>query len=1202
MDIQSMYSFNLNSLMGMSNDGIAQQIQDLQQRASNYQDPSGVNLDTRYTTQISSTQQSNDNIDQGIALLNAGDDALSQIQNSLTSIRDLVVQANDPTKTPSDIYSLQQEINSQLDSVNSLINNTFYNGMKVFDTSGDNILSNTFSSSNNGVATPDSLYTDTNWSQTVSVTQLAQGMQVSGDAQTSETTALGYSGSFLVNGVTINVTDTMSLDNIRDTINLANTGVTASITNNQLVLTSNTTGVNSAITASDVKINSTPISNSTNTSVASIDTVTDTSDWSHTVDVTQMAANEQVRSDTQSSSTNALNLSGTFAINGVNFNVTDNMSLTDIQNLINGTSAGVTASISNNQLFITSNTTGASGAFSLSDLTNPNDSTTSSNQNVASITSLNSNTDWSHTVTVSNLAYSTEQAQSVDLNFKTDQTNQLTTISGNSGFSWTGSALQGTGAMISGDNAALVNGTSNWNSQGRSGAVSVATDWKASLYLNYKDSNNYVEAQVDTFGQNLFLTKVVNGVRSDQAVHVNTVSDRSVYYQLSASSDGNGNYNAILSDAGGVVLGNVNASGWTDADQLKGSMGVEANGRGQEPLLTDLHVYGTVTTNHVANYSVDGVNYTSSTNTINIGTGGTNDATIQLGGAGTTTVSNVHTNSVLQNLGIVNTITPSGATNTTSSVATVASINSNTDWSHSVVVTQTAGNTVTNNSINMNFSTNQTNQFASGSSTFTYNGSYISSTNTTSESRGYLNTTSWDSARTMSADVKTDNYGGVNLNYVDSNNYVAAEITTSGGEKFLNIKKMVNGVLSNQSVKYTFDPSKFYTVSITSDGKGNYTASAKDASTGNLVAQVSASGWTDATNMGGKMAVYGKTNGAGLSFDNITASGTTTTAHGAIYSVDGISYTSSTNTVNIGTSGSNDATINLKAVGTTTISSNKTTETAKNIVKNAQDTLYSVDGVNYSTSNNQVQLKSGTGNTQATIQLNGTGSTVVSTKTPKSIVLQQLGILNTSETFKNINNTGKDANYSINGTQYTSHTNQNLLLSSDGRTYGTFDIKGIGTTTIQNQVNTSSSNLTGLKLHSGWSENNKSIMGLTQISKALLGLEKLRTNLTNGTEMIDSANSIINVKRSFISGELGRLTSMESYNNTLLQQLTNNQTQIQQTMDAKLQSRQAKQQLVQQNASYVQSILLQQMNMNLSLLQNLLSKDPSTNTSGNSLF
>lgn len=91
----------------------------------------------------------------------------------------------------------------------------------------------------------------------LAVSQLAQAHKIATSAQTDATTALGLSGTFLLNGKAVSVTANDSLTSIATKINEAGAGVTASIINGGsgntfLTLTANKTGASRAITLSDV--------------------------------------------------------------------------------------------------------------------------------------------------------------------------------------------------------------------------------------------------------------------------------------------------------------------------------------------------------------------------------------------------------------------------------------------------------------------------------------------------------------------------------------------------------------------------------------------------------------------------------------------------------------------------------------------------------------------------------------------------------------------------------------------------------------------------------------------------------------------------------------------------------------------------------------------------------------------------------------
>ncbi|SMB93905.1 flagellar hook-associated protein 2 [Thermanaeromonas toyohensis ToBE] len=90
----------------------------------------------------------------------------------------------------------------------------------------------------------------------ITVTQLAQAQSVASSAYTDPTTALNLSGTFSINGKSITVTTSDSLNSIRDKINAAGAGVTATVVLQQtgsyrLVITSQTTGTAGAINFAD---------------------------------------------------------------------------------------------------------------------------------------------------------------------------------------------------------------------------------------------------------------------------------------------------------------------------------------------------------------------------------------------------------------------------------------------------------------------------------------------------------------------------------------------------------------------------------------------------------------------------------------------------------------------------------------------------------------------------------------------------------------------------------------------------------------------------------------------------------------------------------------------------------------------------------------------------------------------------------------
>ena len=115
----------------------------------------------------------------------------------------------------------------------------------------------TATSSNSAVATISAAAGAVSSTYALAVSKLAQAHKVSSTAQSDATTALGYSGSFVVNGKGITVASTDSLSNIAQNINEANAGVTASIINGgagntYLTISASTTGAASEVQLANV--------------------------------------------------------------------------------------------------------------------------------------------------------------------------------------------------------------------------------------------------------------------------------------------------------------------------------------------------------------------------------------------------------------------------------------------------------------------------------------------------------------------------------------------------------------------------------------------------------------------------------------------------------------------------------------------------------------------------------------------------------------------------------------------------------------------------------------------------------------------------------------------------------------------------------------------------------------------------------------
>lgn len=131
-----------------------------------------------------------------------------------------------------------QEINTKLADLHSKLAD-----LKLMSTYTGKVAT----SSNTSVVTATASSSATSAVYSITVTQLAQAHSVASDRFADPAAALNLSGTFTVEGVAVTVATTDSLNSIRDKINAANAGATASVIDNRLVITSNTTGAASTI-------------------------------------------------------------------------------------------------------------------------------------------------------------------------------------------------------------------------------------------------------------------------------------------------------------------------------------------------------------------------------------------------------------------------------------------------------------------------------------------------------------------------------------------------------------------------------------------------------------------------------------------------------------------------------------------------------------------------------------------------------------------------------------------------------------------------------------------------------------------------------------------------------------------------------------------------------------------------------------------
>jgi flagellar hook-associated protein 2 len=176
----------------------------------------------------------------------------------------------------------------------------------------------------------------------LTISQLAQAEKLSSSAQQDSTTALGLSGTIVVNGQGIQIGSGDNLTTIAQKINGTNSGVTASIIsggsgNNYLTLTANNSGVANKVQIADLQ----------GTVAGSLGLIGGTATARSASNGADLGYTFSSQSDNLNSLLNASNLgTASFSINGVNVSVdTTSTTLQGLVSAINTANTGATASI-----------------------------------------------------------------------------------------------------------------------------------------------------------------------------------------------------------------------------------------------------------------------------------------------------------------------------------------------------------------------------------------------------------------------------------------------------------------------------------------------------------------------------------------------------------------------------------------------------------------------------------------------------------------------------------------------------------------------------------------------------------------------------------------------------------------------------------------------------------------------------------------
>ena len=96
-------------------------------------DAAGLSISEKLTSQIRGLQKAEQNIGDGISLVQTAEGALSIVQDNLQRIRELVVQGENGTNSANELDAIQREINARIVTISDIAAETEFNNIALLD-------------------------------------------------------------------------------------------------------------------------------------------------------------------------------------------------------------------------------------------------------------------------------------------------------------------------------------------------------------------------------------------------------------------------------------------------------------------------------------------------------------------------------------------------------------------------------------------------------------------------------------------------------------------------------------------------------------------------------------------------------------------------------------------------------------------------------------------------------------------------------------------------------------------------------------------------------------------------------------------------------------------------------------------------------------------------------------------------------------
>jgi flagellin len=118
-------------------------------------DAAGLALSEKLRSQIRGSQKAQDNVQDGINVLNIADGALQSVTDNLQRMRELTVQAGNDTYNTAQRSSMKAEFDQLASGINQIANATQFNGVKLLDGSASALKLQIGANASSGVDTLD---------------------------------------------------------------------------------------------------------------------------------------------------------------------------------------------------------------------------------------------------------------------------------------------------------------------------------------------------------------------------------------------------------------------------------------------------------------------------------------------------------------------------------------------------------------------------------------------------------------------------------------------------------------------------------------------------------------------------------------------------------------------------------------------------------------------------------------------------------------------------------------------------------------------------------------------------------------------------------------------------------------------------------------------------------------------------------------